>query len=73
MNQNGPQWRTEHVHSIKVLSDLIMMNPCAQGPARSPFGPPIELFGGLDCPVLLSALAQSAGFEGNSPEREVVP
>jgi hypothetical protein len=30
MNQNGPQWQTWHVHSIRVLSDLIMTNECAQ-------------------------------------------
>jgi hypothetical protein len=30
MNQNGPLWQTWHVHSIRVLSDLIMTNECAQ-------------------------------------------
>ncbi|KAH6855692.1 hypothetical protein B0I37DRAFT_60766 [Chaetomium sp. MPI-CAGE-AT-0009] len=30
MNQNGPLWQTWHVHSIRVLSDLIMTKECAQ-------------------------------------------
>ncbi|EAQ87228.1 hypothetical protein CHGG_03847 [Chaetomium globosum CBS 148.51] len=30
MNQNGPQWQTWHVHSIRVLSDLIMTKEWAQ-------------------------------------------
>lgn len=30
MNQNGPLWQTWHLHSIRVLSDLIMMKEWAQ-------------------------------------------
>ena len=30
IHQCGPEWHRWHVHSISVLSDLIMTNECAQ-------------------------------------------